>query len=77
MITYISKSNNIDQQNVTKPGTTQSKTTLLIYDIKTLGWTTSAEINPFKGFICMPCLLIRNRLITITLSNLRLKECLT
>ncbi len=23
---------------------------LLIYDIKTLGWTTSAEINPFKGF---------------------------
>lgn len=50
MITYISKSNNIDQQNVTNPGTTQSKTTLLIYDIKTLGWTTSAEINPFKGF---------------------------
>lgn len=50
MIAYISKSNNIDQQNVTKPGTTQSKTTLLIYDIKTLGWTTSAEIDPFKGF---------------------------
>ena len=50
MVTYISKSNNIDQQNVTKPGTTQSKTTLLIYDIKTLGWTTSAEIDPFKGF---------------------------
>lgn len=50
MVTYISKSNNIDQQNVTKPGTTQSKTTLLIYNIKTLGWTTSAEINPFKGF---------------------------
>ena len=45
MITYISKSNNIDQQNVTKPGTA-----LLIYNIKTLGWTTSAEINPFKGF---------------------------
>ena len=50
MITYISKSNNIDQQNVTKPGTTQSKTTLLIYNIHTLGWTTSAEIDPFKGF---------------------------
>ncbi len=50
MITYISKSNNIDQQNVTKPGTTQSKTTLLIYGIKTLGWTTSAEIHLFKGF---------------------------
>lgn len=50
MITYISKSNNIDQQNVTKPGTTQSKTTLLIYGIKTIGWTTSAEIHPFKGF---------------------------
>ncbi|MBD5222527.1 MAG: TonB-dependent receptor [Bacteroidales bacterium] len=50
MVTYIAKSNNIDQQNVTKPGTTQSKTTLLIYSIKTLGWTTSAEIHPFKGF---------------------------
>lgn len=50
MVTYISKSNNIDQQNVTKPGTTQSKTTLLIYGIQTLGWTTSAEITPFKGF---------------------------
>ena len=50
MITYISKTNNIDQQNVTKPGTTQSKTTLLIYNIQTLGWTTSAEIDPFKGF---------------------------
>ncbi len=50
MVTYISKSNNIDQQNVTKPGTTQSKTTLLIYGIQTLGWTTSAEIHPFKGF---------------------------
>ena len=33
MVTYISKSNNIDQQNLTKPG-----------------WTTSAEIDPFKGF---------------------------
>lgn len=50
MITYIAKSNNIDQQNVTKPGTTQSKTTLLIYGIKTLGWTTTAEFHPFKGF---------------------------
>lgn len=50
MFTYISKSNNIDQQNVTKPGTTQSKTTLLIYNIQTIGWTTSAEIHPFKGF---------------------------
>ena len=49
MVTYISKSNNIDQQNVTKPGTTQSKTTLLIYGIKTIGWTTSAEIHPLKG----------------------------
>ncbi|MDE7190359.1 MAG: TonB-dependent receptor [Muribaculaceae bacterium] len=50
MVTYISKSNNIDQQNVTKPGTTQSKTTLLIYSIKTIGWTTSAELHPFRGF---------------------------
>lgn len=75
MITYISKSNNIDQQNVTKPGTTQSKTTLLIYDIKTLGWTTSAEINPSKVFICMPCSLTRSPLIITTSLNLHLKEC--
>lgn len=46
----ISKSNNIDQQNLTKPGTKEGKTVLLIYNIKTLGWTTSAEIDPFKGF---------------------------
>lgn len=50
MVTYIAKSNNIDQQNITKPGTTESKTTLLIYDIRTLGWTTSAEVDPFRGF---------------------------
>lgn len=50
MVTYISKSNNIDQQNLTKPGTTEGKTVLLIYNIQTLGWTTSAEINPFKNF---------------------------
>ena len=50
MVTYISKSNNIDQQNLTKPGTEEGKTVLLIYNIKTLGWTTSAEIDPFKGF---------------------------
>lgn len=50
MVTYIAKTNNIDQQNITKPGTTESKTTLLIYDIQTLGWTTTAEIDPFKGF---------------------------
>ena len=50
MVTYISKSNNIDQQNLTKPGTSEGKTVLLIYNIQTLGWTTSAEINPFKHF---------------------------
>lgn len=50
MVTYIAKTNNIDQQNLTKPGTTEGKTVLLIYDIQTLGWTTSAEIDPFKGF---------------------------
>lgn len=50
MVSYISKSNNIDQQNLTNPGTSESKTVLLIYNIHTLGWTTSAEIDPFKGF---------------------------
>ena len=50
MITYIAKSNNIDQQNLTNPGTSESKTVLLIYNIHTLGWTTSAEMDPFKGF---------------------------
>lgn len=50
MVTFISKSNNIDQQNVTKPGTQEMKTVLLIYNIQTLGWTTTAEIDPFKRF---------------------------
>lgn len=50
MVSYISKSNNIDQQNLTNPGTSESKTVLLIYNIHTLGWTTSAEIDPFKNF---------------------------
>ena len=50
MVTYIAKTNNIDQQNLTKPGTDEGKTVLLIYDIQTLGWTTSAEIDPFKNF---------------------------
>lgn len=50
MVTYIAKSNNIDQQNLTKPNSTESKTTLLIYNIQTIGWTTSAEVDPFKGF---------------------------
>lgn len=50
MVTYIAKSNNIDQQNLTKPNSTESKTTLLIYNIQTIGWTTSAEVDPFKSF---------------------------
>lgn len=37
MVTYISKSNNIDQQNLTKPGTSEGKTVLLIYNIQTFG----------------------------------------
>lgn len=50
MLSYIGKTNNIDQQNLTKPGSTESKTVLLIYDIQTIGWTTSVELTPFKGF---------------------------
>ncbi len=50
MVTYIAKSNNIDQQNLTKPGTSEGKTVLLIYNIQTLGWTTTAEVKPFKNF---------------------------
>ncbi|MBM6992207.1 MAG: TonB-dependent receptor [Prevotella sp.] len=50
MVSYISKSNNIDQQNLTRPGTTEAKTVLLIYNIRTLGWTTSAEMDPFRNF---------------------------
>ena len=50
MVTYIAKSNNIDQQNLTKPGTSEGKTVLLIYNIQTLGWTTTAELKPFKNF---------------------------
>ncbi len=50
MVTYIAKSNNIDQQNLTKPGTSEGKTVLLIYNIQTIGWTTTAEVKPFKNF---------------------------
>ena len=50
MVTYIAKSNNIDQQNLTKPGTSEGKTVLLIYNIQTIGWTTTAELKPFKNF---------------------------
>lgn len=50
MVTYISKSNNIDQQNLTKPGTKEGKTVLLIYNIQTLGWTTSARNRPLQRF---------------------------
>ncbi len=50
MISYISKSNNIDQQNLTNPNNAaQASTFLLTYSIQTLGWTTSAEITPFAG----------------------------
>lgn len=49
MFSYIGKTNNIDQQNLTRPGSTESKTVLLIYDIQTIGWTTSVELTPFKG----------------------------
>lgn len=49
MVTLISRSNNIEQQQLTRPGTVESKTVLLIYDIRTLGWTTSAEIKPYHG----------------------------
>ena len=50
MITWIQKTNNTDQQDITKPGTNISKTTSLNYSIQTLGWTTNIELDPFKGF---------------------------
>lgn len=49
MFTWIQKLNNTDQQDVTKPGTSITKTTTLNYSIQTMGWTTSAEIDPIKG----------------------------
>lgn len=50
MVSYISKSNNIDQQNLTNPNNpAETRTCLLTYSIQTLGWTTSADIKPFKG----------------------------
>ena len=49
MVTYIAKTNNIDQQNLTKPGTDEGKTVLLIYDIQTLGWINLAEIESLKN----------------------------
>ena len=49
MITWIQKTNNTDQQDITKPGTNISKTTSLNYSIQTVGWTTNVELDPFKG----------------------------
>lgn len=49
MITWIQKTNNTDQQDITKPGTSISKTTSLNYSIQTVGWTTNVELDPFKG----------------------------
>ncbi len=50
MVTWIQKTNNTDQQDITKPGTSISKTTSLNYSIQTVGWTTNVELDPFKGF---------------------------
>lgn len=51
MITQIKKSNFYTLINVSNPSNnTESKTTAFNYNIQTLGWTTSAELDPFKGF---------------------------
>lgn len=51
MVTQIEKSNFYTLINVANPqNNTESKTTAFNYNIKTLGWTTTAELDPLKGF---------------------------
>ena len=50
MVTYISKSNNIDQQNVTKPGTTQSKTTFAYIQHQDSRLDNICRDTPIQGF---------------------------
>ena len=66
MVTYIAKTNNIDQQNLTKPGTSEGKTVLLIYDIQTLDGPHRPKLTRSRASTCMLCSLIRNRCTRIT-----------
>ena len=51
MITYISKTNNYSFMNISNPElNTDSRTVAFNYNIQTLGWTTTLETDPFKGF---------------------------
>lgn len=51
MVTYISKTNNYSFMNISNPElNTDSRTVAFNYNIQTLGWTTTIEANPFKGF---------------------------
>lgn len=51
MITYISKTNNYSFMNISNPLlNTDSRTVAFNYNIQTLGWTTTVEANPFRGF---------------------------
>lgn len=51
MITYISKTNNYSFMNISNPElNTDSRTVAFNYNIQTLGWTTTVEADPFKGF---------------------------
>lgn len=51
MITYISKTNNYSFMNISNPElNTDSRTVAFNYNIQTLGWTTTIETDPFKGF---------------------------
>lgn len=51
MVTYISKTNNYSFMNISNPElNTDSRTVAFNYNIQTLGWTTTVEADPFKGF---------------------------
>ena len=51
MLTYISKTNNYSFMNISNPKlNTDSRTVAFNYNIQTLGWTTTIETDPFKGF---------------------------
>ena len=80
MVTYISKSNNIDQQNLTKPGTEEGKTVLLIIISKHWDGPHLPKSTRSKVFTCTLCSRIRNlftRTITQASHSTMVRKCLS
>lgn len=51
LVSYIGKTNNNSTLNLINPNDAHDvKASALTYDIETIGWTTDAQVKPFKGF---------------------------